>query len=228
MASILGPDGRPLAEQRAYDAESLAEDGATLYVGFERVNQIFRFDYGRDGLLARGEPIAVPAGVKRLPFNKGLEALVYAPKGHPLAGTLIAISEQALDASGDIIGFLIGGPRPGAFTIQRSNDFDVTDGAILPKGDLVILERRFSLLRGAAMRMRRIAASSIRPGAVLDGPVLIEADMGYQIDNMEGLSVHRDANGETVLTLMSDDNFSAAGGSPQVNQFILLEIVDSR
>ena len=32
--------------------------------------------------------------------------------------------------------------------------------------------------------------------------------MGYQIDNMEGLSVHRAADGALVLTLISDDNFS--------------------
>jgi hypothetical protein len=32
--------------------------------------------------------------------------------------------------------------------------------------------------------------------------------MGYQIDNMEGLSVHRTADGALVLTLISDDNFS--------------------
>ena len=34
------------------------------------------------------------------------------------------------------------------------------------------------------------------------------ADMGYQIDNMEGLSVHRTAAGDIMLTLISDDNFS--------------------
>ena len=32
--------------------------------------------------------------------------------------------------------------------------------------------------------------------------------MGHQIDNMEGLSVHRDSSGALVLTLISDDNFS--------------------
>ena len=32
--------------------------------------------------------------------------------------------------------------------------------------------------------------------------------MTMQIDNMEGLSVHRTAAGELVLTLVSDDNFS--------------------
>jgi hypothetical protein len=36
----------------------------------------------------------------------------------------------------------------------------------------------------------------------------MQADLGYQIDNLEGLSVHRSAAGDTVLTLISDDNFS--------------------
>jgi hypothetical protein len=59
------------------------------------------------------------------------------------------------------------------------------------------------------MRIRRFAASDLVPGATLEGTVLIEADMAFQVDNMEGLSVHRDpATGETVLTLVSDDNFS--------------------
>ena len=44
---------------------------------------------------------------------------------------------------------------------------------------------------------------------MVDGPVLFDVDLGYEIDNMEGLSVHRSAGGEVVLTLISDDNFSA-------------------
>jgi hypothetical protein len=32
--------------------------------------------------------------------------------------------------------------------------------------------------------------------------------MGYEIDNMEGLTVTRNAAGETLLTMVSDDNFS--------------------
>ena len=48
----------------------------------------------------------------------------------------------------------------------------------------------------------------MKPGALLDGPALIFADLNFQIDNMEGLAVHRAATGELVLTLISDDNFS--------------------
>ena len=47
------------------------------------------------------------------PTTRGIEALVMVPKGLPLAGTLIAISERGLDAQGNIIGFLIGGKTPG-------------------------------------------------------------------------------------------------------------------
>jgi hypothetical protein len=208
MAPILGPDGRPLHRRGWYDTESLAEDGGTLYVGIERVHQIVRFDYAKDGLAARGVPIAVPPGVRMLPANKGLECLVIPQKGQPLAGTLIAISERGLDPHGNIFGFLIGGPSSGTFTVKRSDDFDVTDCATTPRGDLLILERRFSWTIGVAMRIRRLALSQVQPGALLDGPQLIFADMGFQIDNMEGLAVHRTAAGELVLTLISDDNFS--------------------
>ena len=50
--------------------------------------------------------------------------------------------------------------------------------------------------------------AAVTPGAIVDGPTLIEADMNHQIDNMEGLSLHRADDGALVLTLISDDNFS--------------------
>jgi hypothetical protein len=209
MAPILGADGQPLAARGWYDTESIAPDGGTLYVGIERVHQIVRFNYGREGLVARGRPIAVPPALRSLPANKGVEALVFVPNGSALAGTLIAISERGLDKAGNINGFLIGGPRPGSFAVERSSDYDISDAALLPGGDLLLLERKASWTSGLAVRMRRIALGEIKPGALVDGPVLFEADLGYEIDNMEGLSVHRSPEGETVLTLISDDNFSA-------------------
>jgi len=191
MAPILGADGRPLAEHGWFDTESLAEDGGTLYVGIERVHQIVRFDFGKDGLRARGRPIPVPPAVRTLPRNKGLEGLVFVPAGLPLAGTLIAFSERGLDNAGNLLAFLIGGPQPGSFAVKRSADYDISDAALVPGGDVLVLERRFSWTSGLSVRIRRIALGAIKPGALVDGPVLFEADLGYEIDNMEGLSVHR-------------------------------------
>jgi hypothetical protein len=208
MAPMLDHNGKPLAARGWFDTESIAEDGGALYVGIERVNQIVKFDFGKNGLLARAEPIPLPEGVKTLPFNKGLEALVVVPRGMPLAGTLIAISESGLDQDGNLKGFLIGGPSPGDFSVKRTDDFDISDSAIAPNGDLLLLERRFSWARGLGIRIRRLALAGLRPGAVADGPILLFADFGQNVDNMEGLSVHRTPGGETVLTLISDDNFS--------------------
>ena len=58
------------------------------------------------------------------------------------------------------------------------------------------------------MRIRRVSLASIKPDALVDGKALIEADLAYQIDNMEGIAVSRNARNETIITLVSDDNFS--------------------
>lgn len=207
MAPMLGPDGRLLKHRGWFDTESLAVDGGVAYVGIERVQEIVRFDIAKDGLRARGQPIGVPPGMKTLPYNKSIECLAAPPKGGPLAGALISVSERGLDSQGNLLGFIIGSTA-GTFTLKRTDDFDISDCTMAPGGRLLVLERRFSWTRGIAIRIRSVPLAAIKPGALIDGPELIFADMGAQIDNMEGLSVHRDASGVLVLTLISDDNFS--------------------
>jgi hypothetical protein len=209
MAPILGPDGRPLAARGWFDTESLAETDGTLYVGIERVEKIVRFDYRRHGLAARGEPIKVPDDFKTFTFNKSLECLAVPPRGSPLAGQLIVVTERSLDTQGNHRAYLLNGNRIARFSVQRSDDFDVSDCVILPPADLLLLERSYSPLRGVAMRIRRIPLRLIKPDVAVDGKPLIVADLANQIDNMEGVTVHRNAAGETILTLVSDDNFSA-------------------
>jgi len=48
----------------------------------------------------------------------------------------------------------------------------------------------------------------LKPGKLIEGEVLLEANDSLNIDNMEGIAVHRSSAGETILTLISDDNFS--------------------
>ncbi len=210
IAPILGSDGKPLAAHGWYDVESLTERDGLFYVGIERVERIMRFDIRRDGLAARGEPMPVPADFKTFKNNKSLECLAAPPKGPAHAGALIAITEESLDAAGNLRAFVLPGGKGEVvrFSIKRSDDFDVSDCTILPPGDLLILERHYSPARGVAMRIRRLPLSSIAPKRLVDGKTLIVADLAYQIDNMEGIAVHRNAAGETVLTLVSDDNFS--------------------
>jgi hypothetical protein len=205
---MLGADGKPITARGWFDTESIALDGSYVYIGIERVNQILRFDFAKGFTRSLGEVVPLPPAARKLPFNKGLEALVMVPKGFALAGTLIAVSERGLDAGGHIIGFLIGGKTKGQFGVRRTENFDVSDAVLLPSGNLLLLERKFSLLGGIGVRIRRIPLVSVAPGAVIDGPTIFTADLGSEIDNLEGIDAHVTPEGDTVLTMISDDNFS--------------------
>jgi hypothetical protein len=207
-APMLGPDGRPITARGWYDSESIAIDGSLVYIGLERVNQVLRFDFSEGFTRSLGEVVPMPTAVKKLPYNKGLEALVFVPGGMPLAGTLIALSERGLDANGNLVAFLVGGPSPGQFSVRRTKKFDISDATLLASGELLVLERKFSLVEGLNVRIRRIALKSLAPGALVDGPVIFEVDLGEEVDNMEGIDAFVTPQGETVLTMISDDNFS--------------------
>jgi hypothetical protein len=207
-APMLGPDRRPIIARGWFDSEAIALDGPFVYIALERVNQLLRFDFSKGFTSARGEVVPLPPAARKLPSNRGLEALAMVPKGLPLAGTLIAISERGLDADGNLIAFLVGGPSPGQFSVRRTNNFDVSDAVLLRSGDLLVLERKFSWTEGLGIRIRNIALATLAPGALVDGPIIFEADLGQEIDNMEGIDAHVTPEGDTVLTMVSDDNFS--------------------
>jgi hypothetical protein len=207
-APLLGADGRPITARGWYDSESIALDGPDVYIGLERANEILRYDFSKGFTRARGEVVPTPPAMRKLPRNKGIEALVMVPKGLPLAGTLIALSERGLDAKGNLIAFLIGGKTPGQFAVRRTDNFDISDAVLLPSGALLILERKFSWLSGIGIRIRSIPLNAVAPGALVDGPAIFDADLGHEVDNMEGIDVHLTPEGDTVLTMISDDNFS--------------------
>lgn len=209
MVPMRDPDGRFTGHKWTTDAEALAVRGSEATVGFERVHRVAVFALEEDatpGALLGERDFLVPP--RELRSNRGFETLAFAPEDGPLVGALVAVAERSIDEAGNVFAAVLDGPRKGIFTVARSGDFDITDGAFLPDGDLLLLERRFSMAAGVAMRLRRIEAESIKPGSVADGPVVLEADMGYQIDNMEALDVWQRQDGATMVSLMSDDNHS--------------------
>jgi hypothetical protein len=212
LGPILGADAKPLRDDLLRDSEgmTLAEgttQKGTAYVSFERKHRIARYPFSAERFGPPAGTVALPGGPKGLSANRGIEAMTVVRAGKA-KGILVAFAEGLASGSGNIQGWLIGGPAPGTFTLKRIGGFDVTDAASLPDGGIVVLERRFRFSEGVKMRIRRIAAGELRRSAVVAGEVLLEADDSFNIDNMEGIAAHRGASGETVLTLMSDDNFS--------------------
>ncbi|MCV0425974.1 MAG: esterase-like activity of phytase family protein [Roseibium sp.] len=208
-SELRGADGKTLRARWGHDTEALTVSGSGVYVTAETRNAVYRFPWpiatGNERMV--GE-VAMPKDIQSLPRNTGLESLAAAPDGHRLAGNLIAIAESAPSDAHDLSAFIIGPEGTKRFSIRRYDRFDATDAAFLPNGDLLVMERRFNLRDLIGLRLRRFSAGSLEPGAVVEGETLLEADFDYQIDNMEALAVHQNEQGETILTLVSDNNRS--------------------
>ncbi|MEM9355704.1 MAG: esterase-like activity of phytase family protein [Pseudomonadota bacterium] len=225
VGPLLALKNRRLSRRRDRDAEAIRllngnlTNGIAL-VSFEINQRIGLFKIG-SGRLAG--PVRYLRPRVRLPRNKGLESVAIFGRKKKRRD-VIAFAERSLDGNGHHRGWIwknLKGPaRPVA--LRNLDGFDITDAVGLENGDLLVLERRFRWSEGVKMRVRHIKAGRLRPGAVLNGLTLLRADMRYEIDNMEGLAVHKTANGKTVLTLISDNNFNSFLQRTILLQFELL------
>ena len=222
---LLNGDGEPLADGDDRDAEAItwADAGQALYIAYEHHHRIERVSLAGGQL---GRPSAtrpLPERLRRAHPNRGIEAVAVLTKG-PAAGQLIAFGERTLDKTKNHRGWLIGKTAIKPLTLKRLKGFDITDAAVAPNGQLFVLERRFRFTEGVKMRIRRIEADDIQPGAKLVGEVLLEADGRLGIDNMEGMAAHQAAGGRTILTLISDDNYNRFLQRTILLQFAVAEV----
>ncbi|NWJ24113.1 esterase-like activity of phytase family protein [Rhizobium sp. RM] len=208
IAPILDISGREPTRKMDVDAEGLALRGDKVFVSYEQRHRIDIFpDPGFESSKPIGRlPHLIPNNELR--SNGGMEALAVSPVDSLLKGAMVVVAEKSIDADGNLLAAVLEGPLKGSFAVAHHPSFDVTDGAFLPNGDLLLLERRFNFAEGVGMRIRRIRAEDIKPGAVVDGEILLEAGMVYQIDNMEGMDVVKGPDGSTRLIIVSDDNHS--------------------
>jgi hypothetical protein len=227
IGPLLALRGRPLRDKREQDAEAVALlDGSlergTLLIGFERLHRIGRFPVRGGEVQAPSEYLNRPAEARRMPTNQGFEAVAVVQAG-PLRGSIVALAERYTRGSGYHTGWIWTGAQPQRFQLEDIDGYNITDAAGLPDGGILVLERYFRWLSGVHMRIRRLRPAEIRPGARLTGHTVIQVDSGYEIDNMEGLAVHRGARGETVVSLISDNNFRTILQRTVLLQFALVE-----
>jgi hypothetical protein len=203
---LRGPKGGSLAGLPGGNAEALARgardsrDGA----GTGAAPTIIAFE-GRPRLLsypAKGgppTPLPSPPGLDMAPPNEGIEALTRLPNGR-----LLALTEGLRDGGG-LAGWL-GGPAGWSRLVWRTDaGFRPTGAATLPNGGVLVLERR---ILPPAARIRLLAAEDIQSKATLDGKEIARFEGTVTFDNMEGIDTRQSENGETLVFVVSDDNYS--------------------
>ncbi|MEM8950521.1 MAG: esterase-like activity of phytase family protein [Pseudomonadota bacterium] len=186
---------------RWIDAESLSDDGqGGLIVAYEGKHRLRR--WALDSLDAVPEPVRLPHGLGG-PSNSGIEAL-----SDLEGGRLFAVGERVGAWGGEgLMGWVI--------DATSADDLIYIPGAgLAPTGAdrlddrVYVVERSFSLLGGFYTRIVSLASDAIRPGARLEGTQLAAFRWGRLGENFEGISARRGPDGNVVLYLLADDNFS--------------------
>ncbi len=208
-------NNQTLRRNRDRDAEAVVLVSGTtrrgkLLIAFEQNHRIGRFEVGPAGVSAPSSYVRPDKADGRMSALKGFEAMTVLKAG-PYRGSILAIAERKHDAANNHTGWVWVKGKARRFNLTDIGGYDITDAAALDDGGLLVLERRFRWFEGVKMRLRHVPAGDIKPGAVIAGRVLMEANMGQEIDNMEGLAVHSDPgdkSGALIVTVISDDNFN--------------------
>ncbi len=214
LAPLRDATGKPISGKSKADAEALLRWGDSFLVSFERDHRIWRYDVAGAGapFASPAQEIPLPSDFRGIPGNKGLESLAR------LDETLVLMTERALDADGRTKAWMApgfvatgaGAPDYASFRLETDAPFSPTDMAVLPDGDLLILERHYSPLSGVRIQVRRLSGSALAPGAVATAQLLARLGPELTIDNMEGLDVVTGPEGRIHLFMVSDDNFNVA------------------
>jgi len=219
IAPILDDKGKPPPGKRWGDAEAVAEgpNGKTI-VGFETRTRVGAYDLTGKGMTARFENLNPPKDIVRGKLNGELESVGYFKNG-ALKGHYIAVAETNLDTQGNTKAWAWNGKRSIAFSIKQLETYNITDIALLPDGDILVLQRSYGMAAFPGMAVSRFPASAIRQGKTVQPDTLLEARMPfYAIDNMEGLAVC-ERSGELRVNILSDNNFNTARQRTLLLQF---------
>ena len=203
IGALIGEDGQALSGLEA-DAEALAvlPDGSML-VAFERNHRILHYPEASPPFSKAPVPYAIPEGLEQAPPNGGLEALTHVGRGF-----LVAIAERMTASGGAMAGWVGRSGLWEPFAYVRKPGLRVTDVTLMPRGDLLVLEHRYSAETGSVVRIVRVPRAEIVPHRRIEGREVALLEPPLSTENFEAITVRRGASGDALVYVMSDDNFN--------------------
>ncbi|MEM7585723.1 MAG: esterase-like activity of phytase family protein [Acidobacteriota bacterium] len=209
MGTLCDDDGSPVNAFERRDAEEIQQlPGRGFLVSFERHHRLALFPFLDDSaspLSGRPQPFPFPPVIVSTRPNKGMEAVVLLTDGR-----LLTFAEELRTVDNDIIGW-IGHPELEDWrhlTLVSKEDYLPTGAALLPGGDVLLLERSFRKPIGNWIRLSILPKDDLQPDSRLEPIELAILEPPATTDNMEAVATAPGPGGETFIYLMSDDNFS--------------------
>ena len=199
MLPIRAEDGASVTGRADTDSESIVRltDGS-LVVGFEQRHRLQRFTAPD----AAAQPFDFPAALRTSPKNGGGEAITR------LWGNQLLILSERLEAGpGIAAGWIGAGQTWRTVGLRKTGIFHPVGAATRDDGTVFLLERRFTAIGGIAVRISRVPPGTIAPSRIFQGIELAELSPPLVADNFEGIAVRRGEPGETLIYVVSDDNF---------------------
>ena len=181
------------------DAESIESYNNKFVVSFERNHRILIFN----DIFSNSEIFYDGIKYLDLPDNGGIEAMA------PLKNnSIFLLSENLVHPDDKIAGFLLKDNKLKKINVKKNGSFKPTDMSSLPDGDILLLERSFSPVRGASARISIIQYEELEPNAVILPLILDTLKPPMFVDNFEGISILKHSDGGYYIFILSDDNFN--------------------
>ncbi len=199
---MLGIDNLPLLPPWS-DAESIAISNGRIFVAFERQNRLYRYGPPSAPWSSTPEWLPIPEKIALGPRNGGMEAITGLDDKR-----IIAFAEEIYNEDG-LAAWIFDGDQVMEFTLLSNDGFLPTGADMMPDGDILLLERRFSLLGGFAARLSKIEKNDIFPNSKVSGTEIAALIPPLTTDNFEGLSIIPIDEKSVLIFIISDDNFSA-------------------
>jgi hypothetical protein len=207
LQAMKNPEGAPLLEEPWRNAECLALDGDQLIVGFEVLDRLWRYPAQNTAAVSIPLPEAATAGI---PPGYGFSSVTVLPDH-----SVVAFTELVKDQKGRLRGWLVAPTATASGPVFYWQHGKLLGMETLPNGDVALLEHGWSRADGNIIS--RMQGSTIRAGSVLESePIAHIAPPLLDVD-LQGIAARRDAQGRTILYLMSDS------GSEEGTAILLFE-----
>lgn len=211
LAPLIGLDGQTITGKGEGDAEEIARLGGDLLVAFERHHRIL--SYRADGAEVRA--LKLPKVLEKAPANGGIEALTQLSGGRLLAILEAATAVPGGASSGVSLAWIGNGQSWTEIHYPRTGKLSPAGAATIPAGkdagDVLVIERDWSLLAGRQVRIVRLKAKDLAragAGTALRPREIARLEAPLIVDNFEGIAIRRGPGGAAYVYLISDDNFN--------------------